>query len=271
MFDGCSLAAPIDGTPKTQTLGGIDFDILSEAEVIRHVISESRVGRGGWIVTPNIDILRQIRDNPEALTLVQKGSLRVPDGMPLIWASKIRGKPLVERITGASLIHTLTEAAAKAGLSVYLLGGELGVPQTAGENLARRYQGLKVAGTDAPPFDFDKSPTAMTGVLQRLQDAAPNIVFVGLGFPKQERVICELAPMLPAAWFIGCGAAIPFAAGTVPRAPIWMQQCGLEWIHRLVIEPRRLATRYLLHDFPYALALLASSAAARIAAMGSRE
>lgn len=271
MFDDRSLAAPIEGTRETQTLGGITFDLLSEAEVIRHVVTESRVGHGGWVVTPNTDILRQVRDNPAALTLVQEASLRVPDGMPLIWASKIRGKPLVERVTGSSLIFTLTEAAAQTGLSVYLLGGEPGVPQIAGESLSRRYQGLKVAGTDAPPFGFDKSPTGMTAVLQRLLDAAPNIVFVGLGFPKQERVICELAPMLPAAWFIGCGAAIPFAAGTVPRAPVWMQRCSLEWVHRLGIEPRRLSRRYLLHDLPYALGMLLSAAAERIAAMSGKE
>lgn len=266
-----SLATMLKGTRKTQTLGGICFDLVSEAEVIQHVISESRVGHGGWVATPNTDILRQIRNNPEALTLVQKASLRVPDGMPLIWASKIRGNPLVERVTGSSLIFTLTEAAAQTGFSVYLLGGEHGVPQTAGKNLARRYQGLKVAGTDAPPFGFDKSSTGMSAVLRRLQDAAPNIVFVGLGFPKQERVICELAPLLPATWFIGCGAAIPIAAGAVPRAPVWMQRSGLEWVHRLLVEPRRLTARYLLHDLPYALSLLVSSVVARIVTMGGKE
>ena len=271
VFDGRSLATPTNGTQKTRTVGGINFDLLSETELIRHITSESSAGRGGWVATPNTDIVRQVRDNPRALALVQKASLRVPDGMPLIWAAKVGGKPLVERVTGSSLIFTLTEAAARCGLSVYLLGGEPGVPQTAGENLARRYQGLKVAGTDAPPFGFDKSSAGMTAVLQRLLDAAPNIVFVGLGFPKQERVICEFAPMLPAAWFVACGAAIPFAAGTVPRAPVWMQRSGLEWVHRLIIEPRRLSRRYLLHDVPCAFGLLVSSAAMRIAAMSGKK
>ena len=173
-------------------------------------------------------------------------------------------------VTGSSLIFTLTEAAVQSGMSVYLLGGEPGVPEAAAENLARRYEGLKVVGTDSPPMGFDKSPTGMATVRGRLLSAAPNIVYVGLGFPKQERVISELASAMPAAWFIGCGAAIPFAAGKVPRAPAWMQRCSLEWVHRLAIEPRRLSKRYLLQDLPYGLSLLTFAMIARIAKIGRR-
>jgi N-acetylglucosaminyldiphosphoundecaprenol N-acetyl-beta-D-mannosaminyltransferase len=158
----------------------------------------------------------------------------------------------------------LTQAAAETGLSIYLLGGEPGVPEAAGENLAHRYPGLKVSGTNAPEFGFDQSSVELTAVRRRLLDAAPNIVYVGLGFPRQERIIYELAPMLPSAWFIGCGAAIPFAAGTATRAPVWMQRCGLEWAHRLAKEPRRLFRRYLLQDLPYAARLLLSAAVSRI-------
>jgi N-acetylglucosaminyldiphosphoundecaprenol N-acetyl-beta-D-mannosaminyltransferase len=266
-----SLDCPMATTWKTRTLRGLTFDLLSEAEIIRYVINESRAGHGGRIVTPNIDILRQVRKSAEARALVQQATLTVPDGMPLIWAAKIRGEPLIERITGSSLIFTLTEAAAQTGLSVYVLGGAPGVPEAAAENLVRRYQGLKVAGTDSPPFGFDKSPTGVTTIRERLLDAAPNIVYVGLGFPKQERIISELAPVMPSVWFIGCGAAIPFAAGRVPRAPVWMQRLSLEWVHRLAIEPRRLSKRYLLHDLPYGLSLMASAIVDRIAAIGGKE
>jgi N-acetylglucosaminyldiphosphoundecaprenol N-acetyl-beta-D-mannosaminyltransferase len=89
-------------------------------------------------------------------------------------------------------------------------------------------------------------------------------VYVGLGFPKQERLIASLMPALPSAWFIGCGAAIGFAAGTVNRAPEWMRQSGLEWTHRLISEPRRLFRRYIVHDLPYAAGLLACAAAVRV-------
>lgn len=271
MFANRSLGAPVVTTRNTRTLRGLDFDLLSEAEIIRYVIDKSRDGHGGWVVTPNTDILRQVRKSAEALALVKQASLTVPDGMPLIWAAKIRGKPLVERVTGSSLIYTLTEAAAEAGLSVYMLGGEPGVPEAAAENLVRRFQGLKVVGAHSPPLGFEKSSTEMAVVRERLLEAAPNIVYVGLGFPKQERVISELVQIMASAWFIGCGAAIPFAAGKVPRAPVWMQRCSLEWVHRLAIEPRRLSKRYLLHDLPYGLSLLALAAIDRISAIGGKE
>jgi N-acetylglucosaminyldiphosphoundecaprenol N-acetyl-beta-D-mannosaminyltransferase len=215
-------------------------------------------------VTPNIDICRQVRNDPAALALVRSASLVVPDGMPLLWAARVKGEPLVERVTGSSLIFTLTNAAAEEGLSIYLLGGAPGVPEAAGDNLYRRYPGLKVVGTDAPLFGFDKSAEEVEAIRRRLCDAAPNIVYVGLGFPKQERLISELAPALPGTWFIGCGAAIPFAAGTALRAPTWMQRSGLEWAHRLTREPRRLFRRYLVDDLPFAALLLITAASERM-------
>lgn len=259
-----STSAVPSAAGKTAVVSGIRFNLLSEDEVIRHIISESRHGRGGWVVTPNIDICRQVRRDSASLALVHSASLVVPDGMPLLWASKLKGEPLTERVTGSSLIFTLTEAAAQVGLTIYLLGGEPGVPDAAGENLALRYPGLKVSGVNAPPLGFDKSPAGVSAVLDQLWNAAPNIVYVGLGFPKQERLISKLAPAMPGTWFIGCGAAIPFAAGTVPRAPVWMQRSGLEWSHRLLKEPHRLFRRYLIEDLPFAAGLMIGSASQRL-------
>lgn len=246
--------------PRTEILGSLRFDFLTEREVIQHVVSASRAGRGGSIVTPNVDICRQAHRDPSALSLIENASLVVPDGMPLLWAAKVRGTPFPERVTGSSLIFTLTEAAAAAGLSVYFLGGAPGVPDTAAENLSSRYQGLKVAGADSPALGFDESADDVDAVRARLCATVPDIVYVGLGFPKQERLIASLTPALPATWFVGCGAAIPFAAGITPRAPHWMQRCGLEWAHRLLLEPHRLFRRYLLDDLPFALALLLQAA-----------
>jgi N-acetylglucosaminyldiphosphoundecaprenol N-acetyl-beta-D-mannosaminyltransferase len=126
---------------------------------------------------------------------------------------------------------------------------------------------LRVAGTEAPPPDF-----VLDRVKERLTAAQPDIVFVGLGFPKQERLIAAMAPVLPGTWFVGCGAAIPFAAGAVRRAPKWMQQAGLEWAWRLASEPRRLFRRYLIQDLPFALRLLISArmAAARASRRAAR-
>jgi N-acetylglucosaminyldiphosphoundecaprenol N-acetyl-beta-D-mannosaminyltransferase len=247
-------------TGRSARVAGLDFDALSERQVVARIIGDSDDGRGGWVVTPNIDICRQLRRDPAVRALISGASLVVADGMPLVWASRLVGDPLPERVAGASLIFTLSEAAAASGKTIYLLGGEPGVPARAAAALGRRYPGLLVAGVHSPPFGFEREPGEIEAIAARLTRAKPDIVFVGLGFPKQERLIAAVAPALPAAWFIGCGAAIPFAAGTLPRAPHWMQPLGLEWIHRLISEPRRLFRRYLMDDVPFALRLLVTSA-----------
>jgi N-acetylglucosaminyldiphosphoundecaprenol N-acetyl-beta-D-mannosaminyltransferase len=246
------------------SLAGLEFDRLTEAEVVQHIIEALQAGSGGWVATPNIDICRQVRRDPAARALVGSATLIVPDGMPLLWAARFRDDHLAERVTGSSLIFSLTSAAALSGRSIYLLGGAPGVPDLAGTRLADRYPGLKVVGTAAPPVGFDAIAEGIAVVREQLLLAAPDIVYVGLGFPKQERLIARLAPELPGTWFIACGAAIPFAADAFPRAPLWMQQLGLEWMFRLLMEPRRLFRRYLIDDAPYAARLLASSTTQRI-------
>jgi exopolysaccharide biosynthesis WecB/TagA/CpsF family protein len=266
--DRAFVAAPAQA--GRARLAGLEFDRLTEAEVVLRIIEASRRGSGGWVVTPNIDICRRSRRDPAARALVHSATLIVPDGMPLLWAARLRGDPLTERVTGSSLIFSLSRAASRGGRSVYLLGGEPGVPGRAGMALARRYPGLTVAGSDAPPVGVTQTPEGVAAVRERLRLAAPDIVFVGLGFPKQERLIAQLAPCFPGMWFIACGAAVPFAAGTLPRAPLWMQRSGLEWAFRLLKEPHRLFRRYLVDDLPYAGGLLVASAARRVRARFAR-
>jgi len=243
-------------------LAGLELDRLSEQQVIDCIIETLDSGQGGWVSTPNIDICRATQRDPALARLVSESSLAVPDGMPLVWASRLRGAPVAERVTGSSLIFSLSEAAARHSKSIYLLGGAPGVPEQAGRSLAGRYAGLVVAGADAPPVGFDATPEGIDAVRDKLVAAAPDIVYVGLGFPKQERLITRLAPALPSTWFVACGAAIPFAAGTMPRAPKWMQKAGLEWLFRLLREPRRLFGRYLLRDLPFAALLLGTALSA---------
>jgi N-acetylglucosaminyldiphosphoundecaprenol N-acetyl-beta-D-mannosaminyltransferase len=237
-------------------LAGVLVDSLTEAEVVQHVRACLAGGRGGWIVTPNVDILRIAAHDPLASALVSRADLAVPDGAPLLWAARVGRAPLPERVTGANLLQSLAEAAAVDGRSVYVLGGAAGVPDQAAAALQERYPGLRVAGTLSPAFGFDRTAEGVEEVRAAVVAAAPDIVFVGLGFPRQERLIEVLRRDLPAAWLLGCGAAIPFAAGTLGRAPGWMQRHGLEWVHRLVHEPRRLGRRYLAQDLPFALTLL---------------
>jgi N-acetylglucosaminyldiphosphoundecaprenol N-acetyl-beta-D-mannosaminyltransferase len=247
----------------TSPLAGLEFDRLTEQQVLDHIITASRRGEGGWVATPNIDICRLTRRDLALRSLVARASLIVPDGTPLVWASRLRGDPLPERVAGGSLIFSLSEAAARHGRSVYLLGGAPGVPERAGEELSRCYPGLIVAGADAPPVGFDADPQMVEAVRGKLAAAAPDIVYVGMGFPRQERLIARLVPSFPATWFLGCGAAIPYAAKVLPRPPQWMRRSGSAWLFRLAHEPRRLFKRYVVHDLPFAAGLLAASAVAR--------
>ncbi|ADD41188.1 WecB/TagA/CpsF family glycosyltransferase [Stackebrandtia nassauensis] len=247
-------------------VGGIRFDALTSGEVIDLVGEAWLAGRGGRIVTPNVDIVRQTRRVPEARAHVRGADLVVADGAPLIWASRLSGRPLPERVAGSDLVWSLSQAAAGHGRRVFLLGGDP-VRDTAGQAAARlreRYPDLTVAGACSPPMGFDRDEAAMRSLVAELCEAKPDIVFVGLGFPKQERLIARLAPYLPAAWFLGCGAGIDFVAGAKRRAPHWMRRSGLEWLHRLGSEPRRLFVRYVLHDIPAACGLLLRSGATRL-------
>lgn len=255
------MPVPAAGRASRVRVAGLHFDQFTEAQVIEHIITQSGLGNGGWVATPNVDICRAAAGDADLCELVAAASLVVPDGMPLLWAARLCRNRLPERVTGSSLIFTLSDAAARAGRSIYLLGGEPGIPGRAGAELRHRCPGLVVAGDDAPPVGFDSAADGIEAVRQRLVAAAPDIVYVGLGFPKQERLIARLSPSLPAAWFVSCGAAIPFAAGALHRAPRWMQDSGLEWAFRLASEPRRLFSRYVIHDLPFAVALLASAAA----------
>ncbi|MGH3739717.1 MAG: WecB/TagA/CpsF family glycosyltransferase [Micromonosporaceae bacterium] len=245
-------------------LGGVAFDPLTEPDVVSVVETAFARGAGGTIVTPNVDILRQARRDHEAHALIVRSSLVLADGMPLVWASKLSRRPLPARVAGSDLIWSLSAMAARHGKSIYLLGGATGVPQRAAKVLSSTCPGLIVAGADSPPFGFDQTPDGLETAISLVKAAKPDLVFVGLGFPRQERLIAKLVTELPTAWFVGCGAAIAFAAGEVSRAPRWMRGTGLEWVHRLASEPRRLFRRYLLQDVPYAVRLLTSALLTRL-------
>jgi N-acetylglucosaminyldiphosphoundecaprenol N-acetyl-beta-D-mannosaminyltransferase len=249
-------------------LDGTGIDRITEAEVVAVVREALSVGRGGRIVTPHVDILRRAQTDAEAREHLDDADLIVADGMPLIWASRLGGTPLPERVAGSSLIWSLSAGLARDKRSIFVIGGAPandGAARAA-DRLERECPGLRVAGTLCPDFGFEQDPIAYEEFCAKVVDARPDLVFVGLGFPKQERMIGRLRGDLPQSWFIGCGAAVNFVAGDVARAPRWMQRTGLEWAHRLGVEPRRLAGRYLRHDAPYALKLLARAPAQRVRA-----
>ncbi|GGM17246.1 WecB/TagA/CpsF family glycosyltransferase [Dactylosporangium sucinum] len=242
-------------------VGGLAIDPLTEPQVVAHVLRALDEGRGGWIVTPNVDILRQVARDPALRQELSRADLAVADGAPLVWAARLAGRSLPARVAGSDLVWSLSQGLAAAGRSIFVLGGD---PATDGAaraaaKLAESFEGLRIAGALSPAYGFDRSPAKIRAIGQVVRAADPDMMYVGLGFPRQERLIATLRSEHPRAWFLGCGAAVNFVAGDVQRARPVLQKAGLEWLDRLAREPRRLARRYLREDAPFAAALLARS------------
>lgn len=237
---------------------------ITEAQCVQIVMDELDAGRDGCIVTMNLDHLRRYDQDLDYRSLAEKATLAVADGMPLVWASRLQGTPIPERVTGSNLIWSLTEAAAEHGRSIFLLGGEPGTADAAAHILQRYYPSLKIAGAYCPQYGFENNEAEITRITQAIIEARPDIVYVALGSPKQDTLIENLRDYLPAVWWLGVGISFSFVSGDVARAPDWMQRWGFEWLHRLSQEPRRLAGRYLLHGLPFCAKLLVSALGRRL-------
>jgi N-acetylglucosaminyldiphosphoundecaprenol N-acetyl-beta-D-mannosaminyltransferase len=237
-------------------IGSVEIDPLTFAGAIDTIAALVASGRGGAVLTPNLDHVVLAEDDARFRHAYQTATLSVVDGKPLVWASHLLGHPLPEKISGSDLVWPLLERAEREGWRIYLLGGRPGVAARAAARIRMRHPRILIAGTDAPRIDMDAPPVTRADVLDRIRVARPDIVLVGLGAPKQELWIAEAGPTLRGPVLLGVGASIDFLAGTVRRAPTWMSSAGLEWLYRLAQEPRRLWRRYLLRDPRFLLILL---------------
>ena len=243
----------------TAEVDGITFHAVTESQCLSHILGSLDRGQGGWVITPNLDHLFRARRDAAFREMISQADVVVADGMPLIWASKLQGTPLPQRVAGSTMTVLLSREAAAHGRSIFLLGGEPGAAELAAENLKQQFPATRIAGIACPDFGFEKDPRRMQEITRQLVAASPDIVFVALGSPKQEYLIRDLREQLPATWWLGIGISLSFISGHVKRAPKWMQACGIEWVHRLLQEPRRLAKRYLVDGIPYAVRLLGCS------------
>jgi N-acetylglucosaminyldiphosphoundecaprenol N-acetyl-beta-D-mannosaminyltransferase len=239
---------------ETVQIGELRLARVTPAEVVETVFAGLREGRGGTLVTPNLDILQLCSERAETAALFNGASLAVADGMPLLWLARLAGRPLPARVAGSDLVWLLAERAAREGRSLFLLGGDEGVAPLAQRALERRYPGLRVAGVASPRVSFPPTAQQLKDLCEVLTAASPDVVYCAFGAPKQEQIAAELAGEFPHTWFIACGASLSFIAGHRNRAPRLVQRMGLEWLHRMLDEPGRLARRYLLRNLPYLLA-----------------
>jgi N-acetylglucosaminyldiphosphoundecaprenol N-acetyl-beta-D-mannosaminyltransferase len=251
-------SGPSDRLPTIE-LYDVKLHQVTERQCVDFIVEEMHAGRGGVVVTPNLDHLRRCVRDLHFGALVAEADLVVADGMPLVWASRLQGTPLPERVAGSNLISSLSKAAAENGKSIFLLGGAEGTAKGAAEILIKRHPELKIVGTFCPQLGFETKPKQMAEIVAMLTAARPDIVFVALGSPKQEHLIAKLQPYVTNAWWLGVGVSFSFLTGHVKRAPIWMQRGGVEWLHRLCQEPRRLFKRYIVSGVPFAASLFVRS------------
>ena len=239
----------------TVSLMGLRLACVDRHGLLDHIFGSLQQGRGGWLITANLDFLQRYVREPRVRALYDAADIRVADGMPLVWACRMQGDNLPERVPGSSLVWLLVERAVREGRSVYLLGGALGANERAGEVLMHKYPSLRLCGGSCPRIGCPPSQSEVERVILELAQVRPDILLVGLGSPKQEYLIHALRAHLPGTWMAGVGISFSFITGDVKRAPPWMRKAGMEWIHRMLQDPARLARRYLIDDVPFALRL----------------
>lgn len=243
-----------DEPPRTNVLG-VGISATTIARTVTAVETWISHGERRYVCVTSAHGVLECQRDPQLRRIHNTSGLTVPDGMPLVWLSHHAGRHEVERVYGPDLMLALCAHAAARGYSVFLYGGAPGVADQLASTLERRFPSLRVAGTYSPPFRV-LTADEERALAERFAALRPDITFVGLSTPKQERWMAAHVGCLETCVMLGVGAAFDFHTGRVKQAPMWMRRSGLEWLYRLSREPRRLWQRYLLGN-PRFVALIA--------------
>lgn len=243
------------GTIKTVQVLNCRFAAVTLPEAVNWARDWIRRGYRGYICTVNVAILMMMRSNPMLQSFVDRASLVVADGQPLVWASHLQPDHLPERVAGVDLIEELCALAAREGFGVYLLGARRTVVETAVERLRGRYLGLDVRGFADGYFDAAEAVERARAI----RESGAQILFVGMGVPRQEQFIEDHWDQLGVQLAMPVGGSFEVLAGTARRAWIFLQRIGMEWTFRLAQEPRRLWKRYLITNTQFLYYLLKSA------------
>ncbi len=233
---------------------GVGVSAIDEATAIAVVRRWIEGREHHYVCVTGVHGVMESQRAPQLRRIHNEAGLVTPDGMPLVWISRARGFRHVDRVYGPSLMLSACAMSAAHGHRHFLYGGREGVADRLAARLGERFPGLQVVGTYCPPFR-PHTEDEDARVVEMINRSRADIVWVGLGTPKQERWMAEHLGRVEAPVMIGVGAAFDFHAGLVKQAPRWMQRSGLEWLFRVLVEPRRLWRRYLYNN-PNFLALL---------------
>ena len=239
---------------KKSYLFGIQIDAFRMQDAVRQLrswVTESRLESGcRFVLTPNVDHTVLLSENRDFRSAYEAAHLVLADGHPIVWASRLLGQPLPERVAGSELVPRFFDSCEDAGkvragkVRVFLLGAAEGVAARAAAKMKEQWPNVETVGVYSPPLGFEKSDDETNYALGRIALTRPDVVVVGLGAPKQELWVHQNAQQINAKVALCVGATIDFLAGEKKRAPVWMQRSGFEWLHRMLSEPKRLAKRY---------------------------
>jgi len=234
------------GVARANVLGvGVSAVDMAEA-VLRSERLLKRDGKGYICVTGVHGIMEAQRD-PALRVIHNRAFLCVPDGMPTVWIGRWQHHRNMRRVYGPDFMMEMCRHSVASGYRHFLYGGKPGVAEILRQRLEQRIPGLQICGTYTPPFR-ELSTLEEEDFVTAIHSAKPHIVWIGLGTPKQERFMARMLERLDTSLMVGVGAAFDIHAGLLADAPRWMKSCGLQWLHRLVMEPRRLAGRYFINN-----------------------
>jgi N-acetylglucosaminyldiphosphoundecaprenol N-acetyl-beta-D-mannosaminyltransferase len=241
---------------STRPILGVPVALTDYAEVTEVMDSLVETRERGYICAAPVHALIEARDDPEMRDALLGSTLVVPDGMPLVWAANLLGASLRDRVYGPELMLRYSDRCAERGHRVWLYGGrdQDSLVQLA-LSMRRRHPGITIVGGYSPPHRplTDEEETALA---RQINQAEPDVVWVGIGVPKQEKWMARMRDRLEVPVMCGVGAAFDFHSGRVAQAPAWMQERGLEWLYRIGQEPRRLLPRYLTSNPRFVAAFL---------------
>jgi len=222
----------------------IRVNIPNRAALLHEVEDRLRHGTGFALATINLDHLVKLGDDPAFRAVYAAQDLVVADGNPVVWLSRLARRP-VALVPGSDMVEPLARAARRAGVSVALVGTTEPALAAAADTLRQRVPGLEIAATIAPPMGFDPQSDAARRILDTLAMSGAGLTFIALGAPRQEAFAAHGRQLVPAMGFASVGAGLDFLAGTQKRAPGWVRALAMEWLWRMLSNPRRLGVRYL--------------------------
>lgn len=231
--------------PERTNVLGVGISVTNLHESIRQCDDVIRSNRKAYICVADVHCVMQGASNDALRSILNRSLQTTPDGMPLVWIGRLRGHEAMRRVYGPDLMMELCRDSAAKGYRHFFYGGKPGIALKLQARLEAAIPGIKIVGTYAPPFR-PLNPQETAGLMTQVAHARPDVFWVGLGSPKQERFMAEHLDRLDCKLMVGVGAAFDFHSGMVREAPRWLHSTGLQWLHRLLQEPRRLWRRYLI-------------------------